>query len=64
MNYSICLLDAGGRTLRTELSAYSDDAAALVRARTEVVTSPIVEVWKGELLLTRLLRQPLAEAEN
>jgi hypothetical protein len=46
MNYSICLLDNGGRTEQTQFGPYEDDAAALVQARKDVASSPIVEVWK------------------
>jgi hypothetical protein len=58
MNYSICLLDAGGHTQRTESAPFDDDVSALAQARTEVSGSPIVELWKGERLLARLFRDP------
>ena len=57
MNYSICLLDEGGRTLRSEFGPYHDDAAAVAQARTEVAGSPIVEVWKDYQLVERLFRE-------
>jgi hypothetical protein len=58
MNYSICLLDKGGCTQRTQFGPYEDDAAALVQARKDVDSSPIVEVWRGEQLVARLFRDP------
>jgi hypothetical protein len=58
MNYSICLLDAGGRTQRTSFGPFVDDAAALAQARTQVPGTPIVEVWKDYRLLARLFREP------
>ena len=61
MNYSICLLDEGGRTQRTAFEPYEDDAAALTQARTQVAGSTIVEVWKGDNLLARLFRDPPSE---
>lgn len=60
VNYSICLLDAGGITQRTTFDPYEDDAAALAAARALIASSPIVEVWKNELLLARLFREPQA----
>lgn len=61
MNYSICLLDEGGRTQRTAFEPYEDDASALAQARTQVAGSAIVEVWKGDHLLARLFREPPSE---
>lgn len=58
MNYSICLLDAGGRTQRTFFGPFDDDVAALAKARTQVAGSPIVEVWKDHQLVARLFREP------
>lgn len=58
MNYSICLLDKGGRTRRTAYGPYDDDAAALAHAHTEIPGSAMVEVWKEEHLLARLFRDP------
>lgn len=58
MNYSICLLDAGGRTQHTSFGPFDDDAAALAQARTQVAGSPIVEVWKDYQLVARLFREP------
>lgn len=61
MHYSICLLDAGGRTQRTTYGPFDDDTAALAQARTEVAISPIVEIWKDYRLIARLYREPPAE---
>ena len=59
MNYSICMLDAGGRTQRTEFTPHDNDDAALEHARREIQTSPIVEVWKDGNLVERLFQEPL-----
>lgn len=64
MNYSICLLDAGGITQRTLFGPHEDDAAALAAARALMVSSPIVEVWKNELLVARLFREPQASRDD
>jgi len=61
MNYSICLLDIGGRTQRTTYGPFDDDIAALVQARVEVAVSPIVEIWKNDRLVARLYREPPSE---
>lgn len=61
MNYSISLLDAGGRTQRTSFGPFDDDAAALAQARTQVPGSAIVEVWKDYRLVARLFREPPPE---
>lgn len=61
MNYSIRLLDAGGRTQRTSFGPFNDDAAALTQARSHVAGAPIVEVWKDYRLVARLFREPPAE---
>lgn len=58
MNYSICLLDAGGRTQHTSFGPFDDDIAALAQARTQVPSSAIVEVWKDCQLVARLFRDP------
>lgn len=61
MNYSICLLDTGGRTQRTTYGPFDSDTAALAQARTEVAISPIVEIWNNERLVARLYREPTSE---
>lgn len=58
MNYSICLLDAAGRTQHTSFGSFDADAAALTQARTQVPGSPIVEVWTDNRLVARLFREP------
>ncbi|MEQ1812694.1 MAG: hypothetical protein ABL889_22395 [Terricaulis sp.] len=64
MNYSICLLDSGGRTQHTHFGAFDNDGVALAQARSDLKTSSIVEVWKDELLLARLFQEaPAASAE-
>lgn len=57
MKYSILILDKSGRTLRTEFSEFENDATALAQARVEVSDADIVEVWKGNDLLSRLHRE-------
>ena len=58
MNYSICLLDAGGRTKRTEFGPFDNDGAALDHARGEAAGSSILEVWNDGRLVERLFQQP------
>lgn len=64
MNYSICLLDAGGRTQRTDFRSFDNDAAALIQARAEVPGSAITEVWSDFRLVARLFRDPPLEAAS
>ena len=61
MNYSICLLDEGGRAQRTAFEPSEDDAGALTPARAQVADSAIVVLWKGDHLFARLFRDPPAE---
>ncbi len=53
-NYSICYLDSQGRTESTQFLPFEDHTAAAAYARIGVIRSAIVEVWKGENLITRL----------
>lgn len=55
MNYSICLLDESGQTKRSEMNPYDDDAAALAYARSAFSGHHVIEIWKGEALVARLL---------
>lgn len=59
MNYSICLLDAAGRTQRTQYGPFDDDSAAVAQAQTEIPKSAIVEVWKNGALVARLYRETM-----
>lgn len=59
-NYSICYLDAAGRTQNSELLPFEDGPSAIDFARTGLVRSAIVEVWKDNELVRRLFREPSA----
>jgi hypothetical protein len=61
-NYSICYLDAGGRTQNSELLPFEDNRTAVDFARIGLVRSTIVEVWKDNDLVSRLSRDPSARA--
>lgn len=63
MNYSICYLDDGGRTQRSEVLPFDDDATALQYARNELHGAPLVEVWKNYLLVARLNRKPIVGSQ-
>jgi hypothetical protein len=58
MNYSICLLDTGGRTQSSQFVNFDDDGGALAQARHAVRGSPIVEVWKDGRLVARFYQEP------
>lgn len=53
-NYSICYLDALGRTRRSELLEFEGDDAAIGHARAGLIGNAIVEVWRNNTLVTRL----------
>jgi hypothetical protein len=55
-NYSICYLDASGRTRSTEFLPFSDNAVATNYAMIGLVRNPIVEVWRANGLIARLLQ--------
>ncbi|WP_395646627.1 hypothetical protein [Terricaulis sp.] len=70
MKYSICFLDASGRTVRSEVMPLAGDAAAARFAIAQLPQRAIIEVWKEYGLLTRLFRDkqtispmPTAKAE-
>jgi hypothetical protein len=59
-NYSICYLDAGGRTQNSEFLPFEDNGVAIDFARIGLLRSAIVEVWKDNNLVSRLFREPTA----
>ena len=59
-NYSICYLDAEGRTQNSELLPFGDNRIAVDFARIGLLRSAIVEVWKDNDLVERLYRDPPA----
>ncbi len=58
MNYSICYKDAKGRTDHSEFLPYVNDEAAVGYAKQQSADYAIVEVWKGDNLVTRLEADP------
>ena len=56
VNYSICMLDSTGRTVRSEFEPFANDQDAIARGRTELPATAIVEVWKAEHLIARLFQ--------
>lgn len=57
MRYSICFKDRLGVTESSEFTAFGDDAEAMNYAYVRRAGSAIVEVWKGDDLLTRVFRE-------
>lgn len=55
MNYAIRFLDETGHTKRSEMNAYDNDAAALAYARSAFSGHHMIEVWKNDALVARLL---------
>jgi hypothetical protein len=55
-NYSICYLDAAGRTESSEFLPFEDNRSATDFARIGIVGHAIVEVWKSADLVVRLYR--------
>ena len=58
MNYSVKYLDPGGLTERSEFLPFDTDAEANAHAQLDLPRHFIVEVWKGDALLTRSFRDP------
>jgi hypothetical protein len=56
MNYSIRYQDDKGITERSEFLEFDSDAAASGHAELEQHRHFIVEIWKGEALLSRTFR--------
>ncbi|MBX9746077.1 MAG: hypothetical protein K2X34_04200 [Hyphomonadaceae bacterium] len=56
MNYSIRYLNERGVTERSEFLSLESDAAATDYARVDLRRHFIVEIWKGEDLLSRTFR--------
>ena len=63
-NYSVCYLDAQGRTKTSEFLPFDDNRSATDYARIGVIRSPIVEVWrKGDLVVRLFQSAPEANPE-
>lgn len=58
MNYLVKYLDAQGLTERSEFSPFDNDADASAHAAIELPRHFIVEVWKGDALVSRTFRNP------
>ena len=56
-NYSLCYLDALGRTQRTEYLPVENDKDAVNFARIGIVANAVVEVWKDNDLVDRLYQK-------
>ncbi|HYD88627.1 MAG TPA: hypothetical protein VEA80_14225 [Vitreimonas sp.] len=54
MNYSIRYTDAGGVTIRSEFLPFDSDDDASTYAGLELPRTPLIEVWKGDDLVTRM----------
>ena len=55
-NYSVCYLDAQGRTQRSEMLPFEDNRAAIDFARIGMISHAIVEVWCDNNIVERLYR--------
>ena len=53
-NYSVCYLDASGRTQGSDFLPFENNQAAVDFARTGIVRDAIVEVWRDGDLVVRL----------
>ncbi len=62
MNYSIWYKDASGVTQRSDCIRFDSDDDAARRAGSELHGNAIIEVWKGDHLLTRLFRDNPGES--
>lgn len=58
MKYAIAFKSGDGRTERSEYLAFETDGEAVEYGRRSAALSAIVEVWKGDNLLTRLPSVP------
>ncbi len=56
MNYSVRYLDKGGITERSEFLPFDSDAAANAHSKIGAPHHSIVEVWKGDNLVSRTFR--------
>lgn len=56
MNYSIRYLNESGVTERSEFLAMESDAAAAHHAKLDLPRYFMVELWKGDDLLSRVFR--------
>lgn len=60
MNYAIRYLNERGITERSEFLPFDTDVAATAHARIELPRHFIMEIWKGDNLLTRTFRDAQA----
>ena len=58
MNYSVQYKNAGGITERSEFLPFDTDSEANAYAQIDLPRYFIVEVWKGNALVTRTFRDP------
>jgi hypothetical protein len=58
MNYSIRYQDDHGITERSEFLAFESDADAVAHAKADAPRHAIVEIWKGDQLLSRAFKVP------
>jgi hypothetical protein len=56
-NYSVCYLDASGRTQGLDFLPFENDQAAVDFARTGIVRDAVVEVWREGDLVVRLYQK-------
>jgi hypothetical protein len=56
-NYSVCYLDASGRTQGSDFLPFENNQAAVDFARTGIVRDAIVEVWRDGDLVVRLYQK-------
>ena len=64
-HYSICYLDAAGRTESSDFLPFNDNRSATDFARIGMIGHAIVEVWKNTDLVERLYRDtPPAAVAN
>jgi hypothetical protein len=54
MNYSICYQDTKGVTKRSEFLPFDQDYDAVAYAHTALAKNALVEVWKGDALVSRM----------
>lgn len=55
MHYAIAYKNGAGQTQRSEFMPFKTDDDAISFGRRGALNSPIVEIWKGDDLLVRLV---------